>query len=112
MSSPSVFEQVELAPRDPILGLTEAFNSDRRPGKVNLGVGVYYDEQGRIPLLECVRAAERARLQAPSPRGYLPIEGPPAYAAQVQRLLLGPDSEAVGSGRFGTAEGLGGRGAR
>ncbi|MBV8208728.1 MAG: aspartate/tyrosine/aromatic aminotransferase [Burkholderiaceae bacterium] len=111
MSSPSLFGQVELAPRDPILGLTEAFNSDPRPGKVNLGVGVYYDEQGRIPLLECVRAAERARLQAPSPRGYLPIEGPPAYAAQVQPLLLGADSEAIASGRCVTAEGLGGTGA-
>src|ERR1700739_820489 len=111
MSSASLFGAVELAPRDPILGLTEAFNSDPRPGKVNLGVGVYYDEQGRIPLLECVRAAERARLQAPSPRVYLPIEGPPAYAAQVQRLLLGPDSAAIAPGRCVTAEGLGGNGA-
>ena len=92
----SLFSNVELAPRDPILGLTETFNSDPRPVKVNLGVGVYYNDQGRIPLLECVRAAERERLQAPGPRGYLPIEGPAAYASQVQRLLFGADSEAIG----------------
>jgi aromatic-amino-acid transaminase len=108
---PSLFSAVELAPRDPILGLTEAFNSDPRPGKVNLGVGVYYDDEGRIPLLECVRTAERERLQAPTPRGYLPIEGPAAYAAHVQRLLFGAGSETVSSGRCITAEALGGTGA-
>ena len=108
---PSLFSAVELAPRDPILGLTEAFNADPRPGKVNLGVGVYYNDDGRIPLLECVKAAERERLQAASPRGYQPIEGPPAYAAQVQRLLFGPDSETAASGRCVTATALGGTGA-
>jgi aromatic-amino-acid transaminase len=107
----SVFTSVELAPRDPILGLTDAFNSDPRPGKVNLGVGVYYNEQGRIPLLDCVRAAEQERLKAPSPRGYVPIEGPAAYAARVQELVLGADSEAIRSGRCVTAEALGGTGA-
>ena len=107
---PSIFRSVELAPRDPILGLTEAFNADPRPAKVNLGVGVYYNDQGRIPLLECVRAAEREQLQASTARGYLPIEGPAAYAAQVQRLLLGADSEAIASGRCVTAEALGGTG--
>jgi aromatic-amino-acid transaminase len=108
--STSLFRSVELAPRDPILGLTEAFNSDPRSAKVNLGVGVYYNEQGRIPLLECVRAAEREWQQASAPRGYLPIEGPAAYASQVQRLLLGADSEAVASGRCVTVEALGGTG--
>jgi aromatic-amino-acid transaminase len=107
----SLFSNVELAPRDPILGVTEAFNSDTRPGKVNLGVGVYYNDEGRIPILDCVRAAERERLQAPTARGYLPIEGPVAYATQVQRLLFGSDSEAVSSGRCITAEALGGTGA-
>jgi aromatic-amino-acid transaminase len=107
---PSIFSAVELAPRDPILGLSEAFNADTRPGKVNLGVGVYYNEQGKIPLLECVRAAERERVQASTARGYLPIEGPAAYAAPVQRLLLGADSEAIASGRAVTAEALGGTG--
>jgi aromatic-amino-acid transaminase len=108
---PSIFTSVELAPRDPILGLTETFNADARPGKVNLGVGVYYNDQGKIPLLECVRAAERERVQAATARGYMPIEGPAAYAAQVQRLLFGPDSEAIASGRCVTAEALGGTGA-
>lgn len=107
---PSIFRSVELAPRDPILGLTEAFNSDPRPAKVNLGVGVYYNDQGRIPLLECVRAVEREQLQSAAARGYLPIEGPAAYASQVQRLLLGADSEAIASGRCVTAEALGGTG--
>src|SRR6267378_3160457 len=108
---PSIFSSVELAPRDPILGLTETFNSDSRPGKVNLGVGVYYSEQGRIPLLDCVSAAERDLLRAASARGYMPIEGPSAYALQVQRLLFGADSEAIASGRCVTAEALGGTGA-
>jgi aromatic-amino-acid transaminase len=107
----SIFSSVELAPRDPILGLTEAFNKDPRSSKVNLGVGVYYNDQGRIPLLDCVRAAERELVQAAAPRGYLPIEGPAAYASQVQRLLLAADSEAIESGRCVTAEGLGGTGA-
>jgi len=107
----SLFSSAELAPRDPILGLSETFNTDPRPGKVNLGVGVYYNDQGRIPLLECVRAAERERVQAGAPRGYLPIEGPAAYATQVQRLLLGSDSAALASGRCVTAEALGGTGA-
>src|SRR6266576_1434705 len=96
---PSIFSSVELAPRDPILGLTETFNADSRPGKVNLGVGVYYSEPGRIPLLDCVSAAERDLLRAASARGYMPIEGPSAYALQVQRLLFGADSETIASGR-------------
>jgi aromatic-amino-acid transaminase len=108
---PSIFSSVELAPRDPILGLTEAFNADSRPGKVNLGVGVYYNDEGRIPLLECVRAAERELVRASTARGYLPIEGPAAYALQVQRLLFGADSETIASGGCVTAEALGGTGA-
>jgi aromatic-amino-acid transaminase len=107
----SVFSDVALAPRDPILGLNEAFAADTRPNRLNLGVGVYYDDEGRLPLLECVRLAEQKRLQSPSPRGYLPIEGLAAYDAQVQHLLLGADSEAVRSGRCVTAEALGGTGA-
>jgi aromatic-amino-acid transaminase len=107
----SLFSAVELAPRDPILGLTEAFVADPRPGKVNLGVGVYYNEEGRIPLLESVRTAEHERVQAASPRGYQPIEGPGAYAAQVQRLLFGSDSETIASARCVTAAALGGTGA-
>lgn len=109
--SHSAFDAVQLAPRDPILGLTEAFVADSRPTKVNLGVGVYCDENGRIPLLRAVREAERARVEAGVPRGYLPIEGLAAYDAAVQRLLFGADSPLLSSGRLVTAQALGGTGA-
>lgn len=107
----SLFSAVELAPRDPILGLNEAFNADTRPNKVNLGVGVYYNEEGRIPLLRAVAAAEQARLSAHAPRGYLPIEGIAAYDSAVQKLLLGADSPLIASGRVVTTQSLGGTGA-
>ena len=85
--SSSIFAAVEMAPRDPILGLNEAFNADTRSTKVNLGVGVYFDDNGKIPLLGAVRTAEKARLEAAPPRGYQPIEGPVAYNSAVQNLL-------------------------
>jgi aromatic-amino-acid transaminase len=107
----SLFSSVELAPRDPILGLNEAFNADARPQKVNLGVGVYCDDEGRIPLLQAVREAERQRIEAAKPRGYLPIEGIAAYDAAVQTLLFGEGSPLLGSGRVVTAQALGGTGA-
>ncbi len=107
----SMFAAVEMAPRDPILGLTEAFNADPRASKVNLGVGIYYDDSGRIPLLEAVRRAERARVDAAPARGYLPIEGFGAYNQAVQKLLFGPDSPLLADGRVATFEALGGTGA-
>src|SRR5215475_12610295 len=107
----SLFSAVELAPRDPILGLNEAFNADPRPTKVNLGVGVYTNEEGKIPLLRAVREAEKARIEAALPRGYLPIEGIAAYDAAVQQLLLGNDSPLIAAGRVVTAQALGGTGA-
>lgn len=107
----SLFESVELAPRDPILGLNEQFNADPRAGKVNLGVGVYYDDNGRIPLLKAVHKAEIARIEAAAPRGYLPIEGIDAYNKGAQRLLLGQASPLIDSGRVLTAQALGGTGA-
>lgn len=109
--SRSLFAAVELAPRDPILGLNEAFAADPRPQKVNLGVGVYYDEEGRIPLLASVKTAEEARVRQAKPRGYQPIEGPAAYTGVVQRLLFGADSPLLAEGRVVTAQGLGGTGA-
>ncbi len=109
--SASIFANVEMAPRDPILGLTEAYNADTRSDKVNLGVGVYYDDNGKIPLLAAVRAAEKQRLEAAPPRGYQPIEGPAAYNGAVQKLLFGKDAELVASGRVVTAQALGGTGA-
>ena len=111
MMSNAFFSSVELAPRDPILGLNEAFNADPREKKVNLGVGVYCDDEGRIPLLGCVRDAERQRIDAAKPRGYLPIEGIAAYDAAVQGLLFGASSPLLTSGRLVTAQALGGTGA-
>jgi len=107
----NLFASVELAPRDPILGLNEQFNADTRPGKVNLGVGVYYDDEGRIPLLQAVRKAEVARIEAAAARGYLPIEGIAGYNKGAQTLLLGADSPLVAAGRVLTTQALGGTGA-
>ena len=83
----SMFSAVEMAPRDPILGLNEQFNADTNPAKVNLGEGVYYDDNGKLPLLQCVQAAEKAMMEAPKPRGYLPIDGIAAYDAGVKALV-------------------------
>src|SRR5688572_15898403 len=105
----SILAAVEMAPRDPILGVTEAFNADTNPKKVNLGVGVYYDDSGKIPLLECVRRAERQLLENAPPRGYLPIDGLPEYDKQVQALVFG-DSPARREGRIVTVQALGGTG--
>ncbi|NLZ10788.1 MAG: aspartate/tyrosine/aromatic aminotransferase [Alcaligenaceae bacterium] len=107
----SIFEAVELAPRDPILGLNEQYNTDTRTEKVNLGVGVYYDDEGRIPLLKAVQQAEVQRIQAAAPRGYLPIEGLASYNKGAQTLLLGQDSDIAASGRALTVQTLGGTGA-
>ncbi|GAB6389654.1 amino acid aminotransferase [Stutzerimonas marianensis] len=107
----SLFSAVEMAPRDPILGLNEAFNADTRQNKVNLGVGVYYNEEGRIPLLRAVAAAEMARLELNAPRGYLPIDGIASYDMAVQGLLFGADSALVADGRVVTSQALGGTGA-
>jgi aromatic-amino-acid transaminase len=106
----SLFTAVEMAPRDPILGLNEQFASDANPNKVNLGVGVYYDEHGKLPLLECVKAAEQAMAEAAKPRGYLPIDGIAAYDAAVQGLVFGADSALVKGKRVATVQALGGTG--
>ena len=107
----SIFAAVEMAPRDPILGLNEAFNADARSTKVNLGVGVYFDDNGKIPLRAAVKAAEDARVKAALPRGYQGIEGNPAYNQAVQNLLLGKESPLVANGQVVTAQALGGTGA-
>lgn len=107
----SLFAAVEMAPRDPILGLNEAFNADTRSTKVNLGVGVFFDDDGKLPLLAAVKAAEQARLAAMPARGYQPIEGLAAYNQGVQKLLLGADSRLLAEGRVVTVEALGGTGA-
>ena len=106
----SLFTAVEMAPRDPILGLNEQFNTDTNPAKVNLGVGVYYDDAGKLPLLQCVQAAEKAMMETPKPRGYLPIDGIAAYDAAVRTLVFGAESEPVTSGRVATVQAIGGTG--
>ena len=106
----SLFAAVEMAPRDPILGLNEQFNADPNPNKVNLGVGVYYDDNGKLPLLECVQQAEAELMEAPQPRGYLPIDGIAAYDKAVQELVFGADSDRVKTGRVATVQALGGTG--
>nr|MBP6719628.1 aspartate/tyrosine/aromatic aminotransferase [Rhodoferax sp.]MBP7493443.1 aspartate/tyrosine/aromatic aminotransferase [Rhodoferax sp.] len=97
-------------PRDPILGLNEQFNADTNPAKVNLGVGVYFDDNGKLPLLQCVQAAEKTMMEKPAARGYLPIDGIAAYDTAVKSLVFGADSEPVTSGRIATVQGIGGTG--
>jgi aromatic-amino-acid transaminase len=106
----SLFSAVEMAPRDPILGLNEQFGADTNPAKVNLGVGVYYDDNGKLPLLKCVIEAEREMLEAPKARGYLPIDGIAAYDKAVQGLVFGSDSTVVTGGRVATVQAIGGTG--
>ncbi|MNH86999.1 Aromatic-amino-acid aminotransferase [compost metagenome] len=107
----SLFSAVEMAPRDPILGLNEAFNADTRTSKVNLGVGVYCNEEGRIPLLRAVVEAETIRVAQHASRGYLPIDGIAAYDQAVQKLLFGNDSPLIAAGRVITTQAVGGTGA-
>lgn len=106
----SLFNAVQMAPRDPILGLTEQFVADTNPKKVNLGVGVYYDENGKLPLLDCVQKAEEKMMAAHAARGYLPIDGIAAYDAAVKSLVFGAESEPVKAGRVATVQALGGTG--
>ncbi len=106
----SLFAAVDMAPRDPILGLNEQFNADPNPAKVNLGVGVYFDGAGKLPLLKCVSEAEKLIYESAKPRGYLPIDGIAAYDKAVQGLVFGADSAAVRQGRVATVQALGGTG--
>lgn len=107
----SLFDAVELAPADPILGLTEAYNADPNPHKVNLGVGVYLDENGRLPLLECVRIAEERLVKEAKAKAYLPIDGMPAYRDAVRELVFGVGTEAARDDRVVTVQSIGGTGA-
>lgn len=107
----SFFANVELVPGDPILGLTEAYNADPRPTKVNLGVGIYYDEAGRIPVLDAVREVEQRLAAEAKPRGYLPIDGMPDYTKATRELLFGVESPLLAAGRVATTQTIGGSGA-
>jgi len=106
----SLLANVKMAPRDSILGLTELYVADPNPKKVNLGVGVYYDDQGKVPLLECVRRADEALTAAGVARPYLAMDGFPDYVRQVQSLLFGPGHPAVAQGRVTTVQAVGGTG--
>ena len=108
--SSNVLARVEMAPRDPILGVTEAFVADKNPKKVNLGVGIYYDDTGKVPVLECVRRAEREMAEKAAPRAYLPIDGLAAYDKAVRALVFGADSPALKDNRVVTVQTLGGTG--
>jgi aspartate/tyrosine/aromatic aminotransferase len=106
-----MFEQIQPAPRDPILGLSEAFREDPNPRKINLSVGVYQDSTGKTPILESVRQAGKLVLERQKSMSYLPIPGSPAYAAAVQRLICGEGHEVETSGRAATSHTPGGTGA-
>ena len=109
-ASTSIFANVELAPKDPILGVTEAFVADKNPNKVNLGVGVYCDDNGKVPFLECVRRAEAQLVAKATPKSYLPIDGIASYDQAVQQLLLGEGSPIIAAKRAVTVQALGGTG--
>ncbi len=106
-----MWKSIQPAPPDSILGLTEEFKKDQNPQKVNLGVGVYKDDAGNTPVLRCVKAAEKQLLDTQSSKSYLPISGDPAYAAAVQRLILGDGNDVITTGRAATIHAPGGTGA-
>lgn len=108
--SPSLLAAVPMAPRDPILGVTELYVADQNPRKVNLGVGVYYDDKGKVPLLECVQRAEDQRVRSHAPKAYLPIDGLQAYDQAVQALVFGADAPLLKEKRVVTVQALGGTG--
>src|SRR6187455_1667699 len=108
--SPSPLAAVPMAPADPILGVTEAFVADTNPKKVNLGVGVYTDDNGKVPLLECVREAEDTGIASGTPKAYLPIDGLAAYDKAVQELVFSPESKQVKNKQIVTIQAIGGSG--
>ncbi len=109
--SSSLLASVEMAPRDPILGVTEAFNADPNPSKVNLGMGVYVDDTGKVPVLDCVRRAEAKLAEGIRSRSYLPIDGLAAYDSAARELVFGAANAALRENRVVTVQSLGGTGA-
>lgn len=106
----SVFGHLEPYAGDPILSLNEAFQTDPRPHKVNLSIGIYFDDEGRIPVLASVREAEAQMLAAGATKSYLPIEGDPAMRRAVQALLFGAGHPALKQGRIATLQTVGSSG--
>jgi aromatic-amino-acid transaminase len=105
-----MFEHVEAYPGDPILSLNEAFQKDPRPGKINLSIGIYFDNEGRIPMLDSVRQAELQVVAEAGARPYLPMEGAANFRQAVAELLFGADSSALKAGRVATIQGVGSSG--
>ena len=105
-----MFSSLQMAPPDPIFGLSAQFAADKNPKKANLCVGVYFDDAGKLPLLQCVRSAEKTMVAAPTARNYLPMDGIAAYDAAVKSLVFGAGSEPVTSGRVATVQAVGGTG--
>jgi aromatic-amino-acid transaminase len=105
-----LFSHVDAYAGDPILSLVEAYQKDANPAKVNLSIGVYTDDDGKLPVMQSVKQAEAARLQNAGPRPYLPMEGAANYRLAIQHLLFGVDSGLVDSGRVATIQTLGGSG--
>jgi aromatic-amino-acid transaminase len=106
----SLFSAVQMAAKDPVFGLNDQFASDTNPNKANLCVGVYFDDNGKLPLLNCVQAVEKMMVGAPKPRNYLPMDGIAAYDKAVQHLVFGDGSEPLVSNRVATVQGIGGTG--
>lgn len=106
-----MFQHVDPYPGDPIFAIVDAFQKDPRPGKVNVSIGLYYDGEGKIPVLSSVRKAEMLRANNTDPRVYQPIEGPANYRAAIQSLVFGANHEAVASKRIATIQSIGGSGA-
>ena len=106
-----MFEHIDPFPGDPILSLNEAFQKDPRPGKINLSIGIYFDDEGRIPVLDCVRRAEAQLLEQGGAKPYLPIEGDAACRSAVQTLLFGANSPALAASRVATLQTVGSSGA-
>lgn len=107
----TIFSAISMAPRDPILGITEAFHADPNPNKINLGVGVYYDDNGKVPLLKCVQEAEKRITALGSPHTYLPIDGLSLYDNSVQKLVFGENNIVLSEKRVATVQSIGGTGA-
>jgi aromatic-amino-acid transaminase len=105
-----MFEHIEPFAGDPILSLNEDYQKDPRPHKINLSIGIYFDDAGNIPVLESVRRAERLVIEKGGAKPYLPIEGAANFRGAVQRLLFGAAHEAVTSGRIATIQSVGSSG--
>jgi len=105
-----MFEHIPPFAGDPILSLNEDFQKDPRPNKINLSIGIYFDDAGRIPVMDSVRRAEQLVVARGGPKPYLPIEGAANFRSAVQQLLFGADHEAISSGRIATIQSVGSSG--